>query len=819
MDQSNQKHFKHKTKEKVPKSTAKGNARTNQKRADIDQLRTARTTKCEKYEKEAPFIVGIFGGKGSGKTTMLRSLVWRYTGKKIKELVGPVTVFTDKNKRTTFFECPKDLPSMIDAAKVVDMAIFMVDGAYGVEVETLELGSILKAHGMPKIVGVVTKLETIEKQDRRTEAKRAIKEKFKRTVSEQCRLFWLKGLEDTKRKLYKKREIILVSRAVSQCSVFPLEWKTEHGYVLVDRVEKTGSACGKDTVSLYGYLHGKPLRGKSDVCIPGVGDFACRVVAAADPFPLEERDKKKIRRIVERKSAIHAPMSNIDSVFDAENTVCVASAEEKTVIQSTHPEPVMLIQESVCVLSNEPVAAPGEAEPSEGEDAAPEEKEDSEDSETDPEWTEKVRKRFLFGDEEETREERQKRLEERFDALGAGESEEEGALESRLLEKNSRRHFAGYPGDYVRIETDGVDSAFMEQFRPQSPVVVGAVESTACTFVVGKLIRSRFYKKILKTKEPLLFSVGWRRFQSVPVFSLQDPTRNKMIKYTPENMHCLATFWAPHVPQGTGLCVFKELSGSGVRVAAAGSVVEMRAQSTIQKKLKLIGRPITIKEKTAFIGGMFTSGLEVAMFEGGLLRTVSGIRGVVKKAFQKTGVFRATFENTIVPGDIVFLRTWHRVTPPEYFNPMTEKLGEWVRMKINKELREERGIVLEQDENSLYRPVERPEECEKKEVKVPRKILGSLPFEHRPKQDAAEEGHTQAVIPSLDYDDEKKAREVERLRLQKRKMDEERRHEDGEREKERLGKEALEMGKKKKKEKESLKRMWRKGQRRTSKRK
>jgi ribosome biogenesis protein BMS1 len=58
---------------------------------------------------------------------------------------------------------------------------------------------------------------------------------------------------------------------------------------------------------------------------------------------------------------------------------------------------------------------------------------------------------------------------------------------------------------------------------------------------------------------------------------------------------------------------------------------------------------------------MFNTSLEVAKFEKAQIRTVSGVRGIIKKALSEPeGAFRASFEDKILLSDIVFVKTWFR---------------------------------------------------------------------------------------------------------------------------------------------------------------
>jgi len=59
--------------------------------------------------------------------------VKHYTKHNLKEVKGPITLVSGKNRRLTFFECGNDMVSMIDIAKVADLVLLLVDASFGFE--------------------------------------------------------------------------------------------------------------------------------------------------------------------------------------------------------------------------------------------------------------------------------------------------------------------------------------------------------------------------------------------------------------------------------------------------------------------------------------------------------------------------------------------------------------------------------------------------------------------------------------------------------------------------------------------------------------
>ncbi|KAJ7855880.1 GTP binding protein [Mycena olivaceomarginata] len=972
-----------------------------------------------------PVIIAIVGPPGVGKTTLLKSLVRRYTKQTLNDVKGPVTVVSGKKRRLTFIECNNDLNSMIDIGKIADLVLLMIDGSFGFEMETFEFLNILQSHGFPKVIGILTHLDLIKKAATLKDTKKALKKRFWTEIYQGAKLFYLSGVLNGR---YPDTEILNLSRFVSVMKFRPLVFRNAHPYLLADRIEDltpreevrlSKGKCDR-TVTVYGYVRGTNLRLGTKVHVPGVGDLDMKsVTILGDPCPLPDADSEKRRKLSEKKKLlIHAPMSDIGGVMYDKDAVWINVPGSFTrgntdVPQGEGEQMVMDLQDAGATLEDAvaqshirllgssskhlTVEAPagdsdddsdgyedeeegdesgidsdedgeaGDDDDDDGEERAPnphstgraarrdvtrtlptastskiqrgeveyaesdsdlgeddddegmgrrfrmedgdaldipsdeeeddimgEGDEDDDEEEAAPKWkgnlaakaqaaSSNARRRkdwtkliysseltpeevlagkeegamdedeeeeddgdfFRFKnvprkDEEEEvdsskivwKEEDLKKWEDEeiLDSIrglfitgpvaadgveGEGYEDEEGEgadfedLEggdeaqpstsappttessraaalakkkeelkrkfdeqyddpeaskvdfytekkdeiSRQLQLNveefkdvsaeTRALVEGYrPGTYVRIELVSVPCELIEHFDPAYPIVVGGLlpAEERFGFVQVRIKRHRWYVKTLKTNDPLIFSVGWRRFQSVPLYSLDDHSiRMRMLKYTPEHMHCYATFYGPVALPNTGFCAFNSLAGAapGFRVSATGVVLDIDRSVKIVKKIKLTGVPYKIFKNTAFVRDMFSTALEVAKFEGANIRTVSGIRGQVKKGLSKPdGAFRATFEDKVLKSDIIFLRAWYSIQPRKFYNPVTSLLlsdkSQWAGMRLTGQVRRDEGLKTPLNVNSTYKKVERPERRFNPLI-IPKKLQAALPYASKPR--------------------------------------------------------------------------------------
>lgn len=161
---------------------------------------------------------------------------------------------------------------------------------------------------------------------------------------------------------------------------------------------------------------------------------------------------------------------------------------------------------------------------------------------------------------------------------------------------------------------------------------------------------------------------------------------------------------------------------------------------------------------------MFNSALEVAKFEHAKIKTVSGIRGSIKKAVNAKndmkgstdqghhqlgrlppGTFRATFEDKVLMSDIVICRVWVNVEPKKFYNPILSMLSETKEknedttstapsnlMRSTAQLRKDMQIAQVVKKDSVYKPIVR-QQREFSKLHIPTKLQEALPFASKPK--------------------------------------------------------------------------------------
>ncbi|CAK9022049.1 Ribosome biogenesis protein BMS1 homolog (Ribosome assembly protein BMS1 homolog) [Durusdinium trenchii] len=238
----------------------------------------------------------------------------------------------------------------------------------------------------------------------------------------------------------------------------------------------------------------------------------------------------------------------------------------------------------------------------------------------------------------------------------------------------------------------------------RGPIILGGLLAgeSRMGLVQTRIKRHRWHPKLLKSSDALLLSVGWRRFQTLPVFSLEDRGEKRMryLKYTLEHAHCTMTCYGPMVPPNTGVLAFRSWEKVGhFRVCGTGVVLEAAPNFEVKKKLKLVGEPYKIFRNTAFIKNMFSSDLEVNKYMHAKIQTVSGIRGEIKKAEGVKGQFRASFEDRILMSDLVVCKCWITVPFKEFYHPVLD-VPNWRPARLIGELRAAQGVPVPDNPDS-----------------------------------------------------------------------------------------------------------------------
>lgn len=732
----------------------------------------------------APPMVVIFGPPSSGKSLLLNSIVRQCTKQKIDMIRGIISMVTSKTKRMSLYECPADLVSMVDASKIADLVILTIDASVGLEIETFEMLNLLRVHGFPKIACVITKLDSIKEGAQRRAFVKKIKKRMWTEICDGIKIF---GMTRVIGGRYLDKEVCNLARFIVQMKYRPFMWRSAHPYIVVDQlqtkkdsedslssntdIDNMNQQKRKKLFTLTGYVRGGIAMNKKTIFhLPGIGDYRAESISVEDdPCPFTDSQKRKLS---ERKKPLYAPTSNIKGMMVNNGEIYLEVSAKPTRNVSTYntsalPQPSFSLfaddpnrniiisnddtnnnitenDDNISVsnsitTSNEDTNTNNDKDNENGKDNELVDSQSYYSSEDSDGMTEEAVKR-MFKRKEETEQEYIDKFNEEYkseeketrDILSQVKDRTKDAHEASmaLLERcpeEERLHVEGIPpGRYVRVSML-LPEEVEEIYAPEKLFILGACkeEEMSYSFIQGRVKRHKWFKKTLRSREAHYVSMGWRRFQTVPVFSRKDAVRDKMLKYIPDSVTCNITFYGPICPPGTSFCLLRKLGeNKNFRIAANGMQTEIEESPKIMKKLKLIGYPSEIKGHTVFVKDMFHTTQEAAEYEGALLKSVSGLRGQIKKAGEN-GVCRATFEGEMKMSDIIFLPCFVPISLLKVcLNAEIFRGAEEIRLL--KEIREEKGLSLPQKNDSLYGEVKEP--VLKKPRPIPTRLLSKAPL-------------------------------------------------------------------------------------------
>lgn len=273
-----------------------------------------------------PILIAVVGPPKVGKTTLINNLIRSFTRTNVTNIQGPITIVTSKKRRITLIECKNDINAMIDIAKCADLVLLMIDASFGFEMEIFEFLNICQVHGMPKIMGILTHLDTIKNVTTLRRRKKELKHRFWTEVFDGAKLFYLSGILHDE---YLRNEIKNLSRFISVMKFRPLTWRGTHSYLLADRMEDVTNTedirlepkCNREVI-LYGYLRGVPMTKENMVHIAGLGDMRVSDMSVLpDPCPLPTGEKK--RNLMEKERLLYAPMSGVGGIVYDKDAVYI----------------------------------------------------------------------------------------------------------------------------------------------------------------------------------------------------------------------------------------------------------------------------------------------------------------------------------------------------------------------------------------------------------------------------------------------------------------------------------------------------------------
>lgn len=183
------------------------------------------------------------------------------------------------------------------------------------------------------------------------------------------------------------------------------------------------------------------------------------------------------------------------------------------------------------------------------------------------------------------------------------------------------------------------------------------------------------YTDPIKSKEELLFHVGFRQFVCRPIFSSDSTNadKHKMERFLHAGRFSIASIYAPISFPPLPLVILKNESGSSSpSIAAVGSLRSVDPDRIILKKIILTGYPQRVSKLKCTVRYMFHNPEDVRWFKPVELWSKCGRRGRIKEPVGTHGAMKCILNGVLQQHDTVCMNLFKRSYPkwPQKWYPL-----------------------------------------------------------------------------------------------------------------------------------------------------
>jgi len=239
---------------------------------------------------------------------------------------------------------------------------------------------------------------------------------------------------------------------------------------------------------------------------------------------------------------------------------------------------------------------------------------------------------------------------------------------NKIAVKKAHEEGMKISGNFIKITIKGFNKDDIPYFRHDVPLLLSTLlehERKLCVMHFKVSLNYEYSGKI-NNKEAIETQVGFRRILTRPIFS-SEVTHDKMKleKFLEKDKFYIASVYSQLTYSNIPILFFKYdvNKGNNLDFVASGLTMETDAKKIILKKIVLTGYPIKIKKMRAVIRYMFFNPNDVNYFKPIQLSTKHGLRGHITESLGTHGHMKCVFNDHIKASDTICLNLYKRVFP------------------------------------------------------------------------------------------------------------------------------------------------------------